>query len=91
MLKFKFFSDYTDVLTTREWLALGLSCEVKVYDAYKPICLVDQPAKEVFLILDGEIAVTKERKKVYNEEVLKGNVMAVMKTGVSFGELGVLY
>ena len=45
----------------------------------------------MFLILDGEIAVTKERKKVYTEKVLEGKCMARMKAGTSFGELGVLY
>ena len=91
LLKFKFFSDYTDLLTRRDWLALGLSCKVKIYDEYQPICRIFEPAMEVFLILDGKIAVTKERKKVYNAEVLEGKCMAVMKAGISFGELGVLY
>jgi CRP-like cAMP-binding protein len=53
--------------------------------------LINEPSREVFLILDGEIAVTKERKKVYTEEVLEGKTMARMKAGISFGELGVLY
>lgn len=72
-------------------MALGLSCQVKIFEEYQPICRIFEPAIEVFLVLDGEIAVTKERKKHYTPEVLEGKCMAILKAGISFGELGVLY
>ena len=50
-----------------------------------------EASNEVFLILNGEIAVTVEMKKVYTKEVLEGKTLAVLKPGISFGELGVLY
>ena len=50
-----------------------------------------EASNEVFLILTGEVAVTVEMRKVYTKEILQESTLAVLKPGISFGELGVLY
>ena len=74
-----------------EWMSLGLSAGIRVFEPYETICKMLQPARIVYLILSGHIIVTKERKKKYNQENLEGKVLAYLKPGMSFGEIGVLY
>ena len=91
LLSFKFFGDYRDVLSNKDWLALGLITKVETFLPYQPICKIYESARTVYLILDGEIAVTKERLKKYTKEKIEGKILGVLRAGISFGELGVLY
>lgn len=89
--QFKFFSYYEKVLTDKDWLALGLTAFVEVYKPYEAICRVLDPALTVYMILSGDIAITTKRKKNFTPVILQGNILATLKAGMNFGELGVLY
>lgn len=80
-------------MTDVDWLSLGLSAEIKIFNTYDAICKIFQPALDVYLILSGDIAITKEKRYRYNKEILEGEgkIIAKVGRGVSFGELGVLY
>lgn len=89
--KFKFFSRYDGLMRDTEWMSLGLSATIKTFGPYETICKRLQPARVVYLILSGDIIVTKERKKKLSKEKLEGKILAFLKPGMSFGEIGVLY
>ena len=74
-----------------DWINLGLTSQIRVFHPFQAICKINETALTVYLILDGEIAVTKLRKKTYTKNNLTGKVIAVMKPGISFGEIAVLY
>jgi CRP-like cAMP-binding protein len=92
-MQFSFFKEYRNILSDREWLSLGLAAEIKVFNNYDAVCKIFQPALDVYLILNGKIAVTKEKRYRYSKEILegKGKILGFMKRGDAFGELGVLY
>lgn len=74
-----------------EWMSLGLSAITRTFEPYEVICRIQQPARIVYLILSGNIIITKEKMRKFDKETLEGNVLAYLKPGMSFGELGVLY
>jgi CRP-like cAMP-binding protein len=45
----------------------------------------------VYLILKGDVAVTKIRPKQFTKENMEEKILAVLGRGISFGELAVLY
>lgn len=79
------------MLEEQDWVKLGLACQARVFEPFDMICRKDRQAFTVFLILGGEIAVTKLKRKCEAEDLKGKNLLAVLKHGVSFGELGVLY
>ena len=91
--KFKFFTKYDSVLTPEEWLCLGLSARLTPFEEYEPLCQNRQRARIVYLILNGEVAVTLQRAKKFEAKMFEGEgkILAVLKRGVSFGEIAVLY
>jgi CRP-like cAMP-binding protein len=56
------------MLSDEEWIELGLTVEVKVYNAFEAIFKIFQQAQEVMFILSGEVAVTKEPMTGLNYE-----------------------
>lgn len=89
--EFKFFADYMTRLTDLDWLALGLGCVVKKYPPFKPICRIWDPSKTVYFNLEGDIGVVLERFGTFTKEIMDEHSVAVLKPGVSIGEIGVLY
>lgn len=74
-----------------EWMSLGLSATIKTFGPYETICKMDHSARVVYLILSGDIIVTKKKKNKFKKEELEGKILAFLKPGMSFGEIGVLY
>jgi CRP-like cAMP-binding protein len=78
-------------MTDMDWIALGLGARVVKYNPYKPICQIWDKALTVYFNLEGDISVAIERRGKYNQEFLDQYQVAVIKAGISFGEIGVLY
>lgn len=88
---FNFFKKYEEVLTPRQWIILGLFSKITPFNPMEPICLKDDLAKTVYLILSGHISVTLLISNHYKMSKLEKKTLAVLKSGISFGELAVLY
>jgi hypothetical protein len=89
--QFKFFTEYEDDLVAADWLALALSAKVESFEPYKPICQLWDTAVTVYMNIYGNIGVTTDRRNAYNKKFMEEHQVAVIKPGVSFGEIGVLY
>lgn len=89
--EFVFFKDYESLLSTEEWLAIGISARLCEFKEFQPICQIWDMALKVYFNLAGNIAVAIERKGRYNQEFMDKHQVDVLSPGMSFGEIGVLY
>lgn len=80
-----------DKLTDMDWICLGLGAELRKFDPFKPICQIWDLALTVYFNVEGDIGVAIERRGKYTQQFMDEFQVAVIKPGISFGEIGVLY
>jgi len=88
---FRFFKGIEGKLNDGNWLKFSMYCEIEEFQPLEPICRIRDPSNDVFFIIQGDVAITKEWRSRYDLDKLLEHSLATITKGHSVGELGVIY
>ena len=72
-------------------MVLSLATSIQIYQPMQIVCSRGNLLKSVYLILSGEVAVSKQRKRTFDRDTLNEEKVAILNQSMSFGDLPVLY